>query len=50
MATGYILVACFFFGPVVKSVLENTYFFNMQRMGLKIRAAIMGLLYRKANP
>merc|ERR1719502_2323650 len=45
---GWLLLAAFFVLPVAKTVLENQYFFFMSRVGLRIRAALMGGLYRKA--
>ena len=32
----------------LKTLVENNYFFHMMRMGMQIRVAVMGMVYRKA--
>lgn len=32
----------------IKTLVENNYFFHMMRMGMQIRVAVMGMVYRKA--
>ena len=44
----YFLVLVMFTMMCLKTIVENQYFFHMMRMGMRIRVAVMGLVYRKA--
>jgi len=45
---GYLWALALFLTPALKAVIENNYFLNTFRAGLRVRAEIQGVIYEKA--
>ncbi|KAK4768022.1 hypothetical protein SAY87_003163 [Trapa incisa] len=44
---GYFLVSAFLFGKFAESVSQRQWFFRLQRLGIRARAVIVGMIYDK---
>ncbi|MCL7040581.1 hypothetical protein MKW94_012127, partial [Papaver nudicaule] len=44
---GYILVSVFFFAKLVECLAQRHWFFMMQQAGVRVKAALVGTIYRK---
>ncbi|KDP26754.1 hypothetical protein JCGZ_17912 [Jatropha curcas] len=45
---GFILACIFFFSKTVESLTQRQWYFGAQRIGIRVRAALMALIYKKS--
>ncbi|PIA25637.1 hypothetical protein AQUCO_11000043v1 [Aquilegia coerulea] len=46
---GYVLVSAFFFAKLVECFSQRHWFFRLQQVGIRLRAALIALLYKKGQ-
>ncbi|XP_043720741.1 ABC transporter C family member 3-like [Telopea speciosissima] len=44
---GYVLVFIFFLSKLIRCILERFLFFHLRKMGIKVRAALFSIIYKK---